>query len=663
MPTHQKIDEFYMKTLQNIPGVAWTTDGDLNFTHMVGLGMKSLGVTSEQILDMSLYDFFGTDDDDFRPIKSHKSALQGTTEHYEYEHLGRVFDVFLQPLTNSRDDIVGVWGLALDITSKRKAKRKLEKTKNRLYEAQKIARMGNFRITNSGRNIDWSDQVFDILGYKPDEIVPSMELFRAHIFPEDKQNVLDAIEHTYESNDLTELEFRVLRANGKVGYLSMRAKSLHKDDILLGIEGILQDISDRKTVEEKLENSLALMDSVLESPKGIMVYALDRNYCYTGFNRNHMTLMKKNWGAVIKKGMNILDIIDDEDKKEELKKNIDKALFGGHFNSIEEIDYGDIKVYVDHNFNPIVTKDGSITGMTVFSSDITQYKEAENKITQMNDELEERVQIRTYQLEDAMQELKTAQEELRRSLDREREINSLKTRFINSVSHEYRTPLTVIMSATELIDMFLENGRIQEAGEYLEKIKYSVKSMTKMIDDVLTYGKAEEIKMDRGSFQFELKDLCMSLVEEVKQIDRKNHKFTVETSCKDCVISSDPKLIKQILFNLLENAIKYSDNETEIKLVLNEDDDKFEILIIDQGIGMKESDQYRLFEPFSRKKKHIGIVEGTGLGLALTKSFAEMHGGELNLSSIEGEGTTVTFTLPIAGPGEMEEESGGRDAA
>lgn len=245
-------------------------------------------------------------------------------------------------------------------------------------------------------------------------------------------------------------------------------------------------------------------------------------------------------------------------------------------------------------------------------------------------------------------ERKRAEEEIKNALDKAEELSELRSRFISMASHEFRTPLTSILTSVEIIENYFMKLTEEQRGKNLARIKDNVKHMTSLLNDVLFIGKNQAGKQQLNLQKENLKNLCNAIVEQFEiTISSKNiHKllYIENNLAEEAMI--DSKIIRQILENLIANAIKYSPNGGEVKFEAVCRANKILFEVSDQGIGIPLDDQKRLFEPFHRAK-NVGTISGTGLGLAIMKTSVELHGGTIHVSSSEGTGTTFTIEIPL----------------
>jgi signal transduction histidine kinase len=241
---------------------------------------------------------------------------------------------------------------------------------------------------------------------------------------------------------------------------------------------------------------------------------------------------------------------------------------------------------------------------------------------------------------------KRAEVELLAAVQREKELSEMKSKFVSTASHEFRTPLATMLSSAELLEHYSESLGQDEKRNLLQTIQSSAKRMSEMIDDVLTLGRAESgvLKLNLGPTN--LRELCGRVVAEFRIAQGKHHVITLDDRFDRLEAMMDERLLRHILNNLLSNAVKYSPQGSEVKFVLERRDENAAIEIQDRGIGIPPEDQPRMFESFHRAS-NVDNRPGTGLGLAIVKKAVELHGGEISLQSAVGDGTRFTVVLPL----------------
>jgi PAS domain S-box-containing protein len=274
-----------------------------------------------------------------------------------------------------------------------------------------------------------------------------------------------------------------------------------------------------------------------------------------------------------------------------------------------------------------------------------QLEKVTNDIRQMNTELEAKVEERTVILKEALQRLEQSQAELSEALDKERQLNEIKSRFVSMASHEFRTPLSSVLSSASLIGKYTTTEQQPNRDKHVNRIKESVKHLNDLLEDFLSLGKLDEGKIGASCSIFQLSETIHDTIEEVRGMVRNGQDIEYEHHGAELVYS-DKKLLKNILINLISNALKFSSEDATVEVVSDVAGDTAKISVADKGIGISEEDQEHLFSSFFRGKNAINI-QGTGLGLHIVRRYTELIGGSIHLKSKLGEGTTVTITLPI----------------
>jgi PAS domain S-box-containing protein len=230
-------------------------------------------------------------------------------------------------------------------------------------------------------------------------------------------------------------------------------------------------------------------------------------------------------------------------------------------------------------------------------------------------------------------------------LAKEREVSELKERFMSIVSHEYRTPLSIIKLTSDLLLNYADRLSIDNQKEKLERIRSQVDRMQHLLEDVMTITRANLNKQLFMPESMELVTFARMMLENIELTDGGKHQFEYRPAKPALHVTADPRLLDHVLTNLLSNAVKYSPEGTTVRLTLDESQDFVEIDVHDEGIGIPEADQSRVFQPFHRAR-NASSHPGTGLGLAIVKQYVEMHGGNVWFESIENHGTSFKLHLP-----------------
>lgn len=263
-------------------------------------------------------------------------------------------------------------------------------------------------------------------------------------------------------------------------------------------------------------------------------------------------------------------------------------------------------------------------------------------------------------LQEQNEQLQLSSSVLARSLKQERELSEMKTNFISVVSHEFRTPLTTIQSASELLEHY--EWTKEEQTEQLRQIQGEVKHMTELMEDVLFLSRTNTNKAKLNLTQFDLLKFCSQLLRQIQRTFGKNYNLCsffhdlvnnisienlhLQNEVPELIVTMDEKLLRQILSNLTTNAIKYSPEDSDIDFKITIAQENVTFSISDHGIGIPEEDLSHLFSAFYRGK-NVGILPGTGLGLSIVKNCVDIHNGEISVNTQLNIGTEFTVVIPL----------------
>lgn len=292
-----------------------------------------------------------------------------------------------------------------------------------------------------------------------------------------------------------------------------------------------------------------------------------------------------------------------------------------------------------------------------FVSDISKRKEYENavvqqreqlaetnkKIEELNDELEGKVELRTKQLKETLAELEVSKDELTKALSKEKELSDLKSRFVSMASHEFRTPLSTILSSASLVAKYTETEEQEKRDKHILRIKSSVNNLTGLLNEFLSIGKIEDGKIIANNINFNIRELITALCTELEGIAKKDQEIAYEHEGNEMVFM-DPSLLRNVITNLLSNAIKFSSENGIIKVTSVVTADEVILTVQDNGLGISKEDQEHLFERFFRGA-NVTNIQGTGLGLHIVGRYIEIMDGKIEFFSELEKGTRFIITF------------------
>lgn len=270
--------------------------------------------------------------------------------------------------------------------------------------------------------------------------------------------------------------------------------------------------------------------------------------------------------------------------------------------------------------------------------DVSAIHAARARVVQLNAELETKVKARTA-------ELKAREKELQRALGRERELNELKSRFLSMASHEFKTPLSTVLSSTEIIELYATTEQQPKRERHTQRIKAAVEQLTEVLNDFLSLSQLEQGEVQFLPKPIDVRALLSTSIETSEGQLKAGQQVIMEVADEPRTIEGDPKLLRHVLVNLISNAAKYSDPGMNIDVIAEQEEDQYTISVTDHGIGIPEEDQQHLFDRFFRAR-NVENVKGTGLGLNIVKHYTDLMGATVNFNSELGKGSTFTILLP-----------------
>ncbi|MGX5817848.1 sensor histidine kinase [Chitinophaga lutea] len=294
------------------------------------------------------------------------------------------------------------------------------------------------------------------------------------------------------------------------------------------------------------------------------------------------------------------------------------------------------EVFIEHFFSLILVISSTLLVLFV--------KRLYRTMQELNQALEREVEKRTANLELALSHLASSQAELKEALTKEKELSEIKSRFVSMASHEFRTPLSAILSSAALIGKYpaLEDQPRRE--KHVQKIRDSVIHLNELLEDFLSLGRIEEGKIHVHPERISLHAFAIETGEEVQGLLKAGQTLQTDVD-KDLEVTSDKRLLKHIFVNLLTNASKFSPAGVAVSWRLWQEDGEIHAIVADQGMGIPEEDKPYLFSSFFRAR-NVTNIQGTGLGLHIVKRYVDMLHGEISVESALGKGTRIFIHFP-----------------
>lgn len=493
-----------------------------------------------------------------------------------------------------------------------------------------------------GHVISWQRGAEQIKGYTAGEIIGKhFSIF--YTDEEIKKGVPESDLAKAKEKGQFEAEGWRVRKDGTLFWASVVITALkNTSGKLIGFGKVTRDLTRRKAAEEEtrklnaqLENQLQKSQSEISDYKHALdessiIAITDQKGIIKFVNNNFCKISKYSQEELIGKDHRI---INSGYHSKEFIRNLWVTIANG------SIWRGELKnrakdgtvYWVDTTIVPFLNEKGKPYQYLAIRSDITQRKLAEEQILQINENLEKKIKERTYELTEA--------------LEREKELSDMKSRFVSTASHEFRTPLSAILSSISLIEHYKAVEEDDKRQKHIERIKSSVRNLTDILDNFLSLDKLEQGKVEAKATTFNLNEFIVDIIEEMEgMLKKKRQKVTFEHN-GETEVYQDKKILGNVLLNLLSNAVKYSPEEKEIHVTVDTKDGQVAISVKDEGIGIPVEVQKNLFTKFFRASNAVNI-QGTGLGLNIVKKYVELLDGSISFSSKEKEGSTFTVEFP-----------------
>ena len=565
---------------------------------------------------------------------------EGKSFSYETQRLHKnkqPIDVHISvfPIKQGNEGSVNHGAIIRDITEKKKAEQALTKSENLLKEAQSIANLAGWEWSLKTGILSGPQVFLSKFNLTLPDKIETMEDLLVIVHRDDRELVRSKLAGLYRAECSITVQFRLNAKGNRPSFIEMRANSEFIKGTLIRVYGVLMDKTNQKESENlkeeftreletqvkdrtaKLEisqnelsyqvdtlNQIALVSTI--DTEGLITYANDIFCAVSGYTLPEV--IGKQFADLHSTSQDIASIIalwGGVEKGETWKGEVIYKAKDGH------------DFWLHQTVVPFFNLEGEIEKYVAVSFDVTDEKEM--------------------------------QQQLQKSLNKEKELGELKSHFVAMASHQFRTPLAIIQSNSELLTMIIDresDGSLKNKLERSsERITSEIARMTQLMDDVLILG-----KIGAGHLEPELK--LVDIVDMLKGIQAHNNaiqpgdrRLDLEVAGNEVRINVDEQLIRHVIENLVSNAFKYSKKENP-KVSLKFNKETVIICVEDKGLGIPAGEKAKLFQPFHRAD-NVADIPGTGLGLAIAKQYTELNGGHIEVESKEKVGTKVLVTLPV----------------
>lgn len=570
--------------------------------------------------------------DRFTVAAKTNSVIEWTDE-IKKQNTSSFFTRKFAPVFNDSDQLEMMVGFGVDITAQKQAEAALKISNERFSYASQAT---------SDALWDWNiqtDEIFvgetysTLFGHQFENNIVTAAACENFVHPKDREAYLKKYEETLNGNYLKWTdEYRYLKADGTYAYVNDKAIIIRdKQGNAVRMIGAMQDITERKNVEEQnrilIEENNRNKNIQLNEAKNMYRLLADNTVDLVCLHNLDTTFEYISPSIVKLMGYTSEELIG------ELPMNFvhpnDLLLIQNSYGSFitEEEDEN---AHVEARFR---NKKGDYVWFEIKATIVKQngkpisFQTSARNITQQ----------------------KEVQYAMKKALAQERELNELRTNLVSTISHEFRTPMTTIRTSAELIEMYIEGHNFVHSTQLQKRINTITEEIDRIVElmnAVLTISKDDAGKTNFNPIKFDLKQICLDVIETSYSHQIGGRKVQTVFEGDNFTVFADKNLMEYSLFNLLNNAFKYSEGTDDIQLNLSSKNNEIQIQIIDFGIGIPEKDIPKLFNTFFRASNTEGI-QGTGLGLYIVKTFTERNSGNIHVTSELGKGTKVTLHFPL----------------
>jgi PAS domain S-box-containing protein len=613
-------EEQYRMLAENVKDVIVKMDSQANVTFATPSVLEMLGYTPEEAVTMSGFDILHPDDID-RVRRTMMDAFQSGAVGFSLEERLRHKDghyIWVDIVNNIRHDPVSripieMIGVVRDITERKQAE-------NELRESEERFRLMADNITDVMTRLSpdlvptyESPSLVNVLGYQPEELTEKPVSDFTH--PDDIDRVFAQVMKAIESKDTNSVVFRHRHKDGHYVWLESTFRSLFDDETGEPTEIVAssRDVTDRVEAEQQLRTLSQRLQLATEAgdigiwdwdvPSDALIWD-EQMFSLHGVDPSQYSADLWRTGLL------------HPDDQARMQSEIAAMLDG--------------EKPLDTEFR-VIHPDGELRYL---KGRAMVFRDAAGKL------------VRVVGVNWDITLLKQAEDSLRLALETEKELGTLKSRFVSTASHEFRTPLAAILATTETLTHYRQRMDDAQIDARLGKIRQQVNYMKDIMEDVLQLARIQAGRIQFSPVSGDLDVLCEEIIGELQTQPKYRERLVYRCVDPPVITNIDLRLMRQVISNLLTNALKYSPPDKPVQIELSHDSTCIRCQVSDEGIGIPPEDQKRLFEPFHRAT-NVGAISGTGLGLSITKEAVLAHNGAIEVESELGKGTTFTVILPI----------------
>ena len=609
----EKPVSWYKQLVESTDNIVFVFDSSLTFSYLNPHGGQVLGLDTNKVQGQPMIweDIIRFDPNFYFAVQQviKQRAKTNFLSKVDLASTTHWFDVSLIPLKVSANGTLDIMGLARDITGFKNVELSLKQKQDMYLRLMDVSPVVIYSTTPIyPYQVGYiSENVKTITGYEPTDFTSQAGFWISKVHPDDRYKVLTGLENLETSNHIS-LEYRIKFKDGQYHILFEEIRVVY-DEKGLPVEGIgfFLEITEQRKIAEEIRRSEKRYRSLAEASHDLifMISADFKLEYLNSYARIALGVTEAESYYLQSEKINQLIHAD-------LVRQVIRS--GNPLYAEYKIETLEKPLWLGTWLVPVQDKTLSINSIMGVGRDITNRRKIE--------------------------------ENLQRALSAEREVNNLRYRLMTMSTHEFKTPLSTIVSSAELLEHYGEHWSREKQVEHYQRILKAANRVVAMLDQILEVNRMEYSGQISLSSEFNLLDLCNEIMLDIRNSDGGKHNIILVQRGEKQLVNLDIKQVRSILENLLSNAIKYSSPGSEVILDVETEDKEVRFRIRDRGIGISEADRTDLFEPFFRSKE-VAQIPGTGLGLTVVKKSVELLKGTIDYVSREGGGTDFVVALPI----------------
>lgn len=548
-------------------------------------------------------------------------------------------------LKDADGNLIYVIAMGIDITEEKLREQAFKKSEERFVRIfnSNPAGIGVLRFSD-GNFLDVNPSLLRFLGLYREQVIgcspDKLGLFT------NRQSMFDILESVLRRGTTITLERR-LHVSGKPDRHLILTLDLVEWDGEMAVLLMVQDNSDRFMAEEKIRRMRDDLEQRVLDRTAALQAANRELEAEIGF-RKAMETSSQRLNQIIWETPDLVGIIDLKGRLQYLNKAGREILQINDLESPARVEWASVypseeRKRYENEVIPAVIKEGIWRGESTVNLPDSRTIPVYQAVLAHRDH-ENQLQFLSVIANDITEQKQLA-EELKKALEQEKEMGTLRSNFFSMTSHQFRTPLSTILSSAELLEHYSRQWDEEKKVGQLHKIEDAAQRMNKMLNDILLIIKVESSYMQLQIRRLDLVQLCGRLVNEARLADQMHHEFEFQSADESCWVLTDEEMVVRVMDNLLSNAVKYSGPQTKIELSLRMEQNLAVLQVVDNGIGILADEEKLIFEPFQRGSNVVD-VQGNGLGLNIVDRSLKLIHGKIQIESAVGQGTRIIVQIP-----------------